>query len=102
VCTENYEKFISRLFRLLATNPARVLGVDDVRGQLAEGYLADIIIWEPESESISDMNIRSDSPYAHERLFGRVLEVYLRGTLTYRYSEMVLPNGQLVTPHSFR
>jgi N-acetylglucosamine-6-phosphate deacetylase len=46
--SDTYQHYIVRLFKYLSTNPARILGIGDIRGQIAEGYLADLVIWKPE------------------------------------------------------
>jgi dihydroorotase-like cyclic amidohydrolase len=43
-----YEHYIVRLSKWLSSKPAEILGLDEIRGSIAAGKLADLIVWQPE------------------------------------------------------
>jgi allantoinase len=67
----------------LATEPALLAGLTGLKGSLAPGYDADIVVFEPDAEwTVTEDSLRfrhKVSPYLGARLRGRVLETYLRG-----------------------
>jgi allantoinase len=79
---------LHRLTNWLCEGPARLAGLAQRKGTLAEGMEADITIWDPDAEFVvepSRLRQRHKlTPYAGRRLRGRVRETYLRGELVYR------------------
>jgi allantoinase len=79
---------LHRLTNWLCEGPARLAGLAQRKGTLAEGMEADITIWDPDAEFVVDPSrLRQRhklTPYAGRRLRGRVRETYLRGELVYR------------------
>jgi dihydroorotase len=69
------------LWRALALNPARLLGLDT--GRLAEGAPADLVLFDPDTPFVLDRaTLRSKSkntPYDLRRLQGRVLRTWVGG-----------------------
>ncbi|MBS0126356.1 dihydroorotase [Thetidibacter halocola] len=69
------------LFRALALNPARLLGLDT--GRLATGAAADLVLFDPDKPIILDrFKLRSKSrntPFDGARLQGRVLGTWVAG-----------------------
>ena len=43
---------IEQFVNLVSTNPARIFGLGDRKGVIEEGYDADIVVWDPEKETI--------------------------------------------------
>jgi dihydroorotase len=72
---------MAQAFRLLATNPARILGVD--AGMLAEGAQADIAIIDPERPWIVDSRkmaaAAGNTPFDRQPVQGRVLALFKGG-----------------------
>jgi dihydroorotase len=72
---------MAQAFRLLATNPARILGVD--AGVLAEGAQADIAIIDPEQPWIVDSRkmaaAAGNTPFDRQPVQGRVLALFKGG-----------------------
>jgi N-acyl-D-aspartate/D-glutamate deacylase len=62
--------------------PARLYGLRD-RGRLAPGYLADIVVFNPETVRTGDVRLRDDMPEGELRLFAEaegVDHVFVNGT----------------------
>ena len=74
-----------RIAGWMSTNTARLAGVDDRKGQLAAGYDADIVVWDPEAAFTVDANRlqhrHAVTPYAGRELFGRVHATYVGGRI---------------------
>jgi len=73
--------------RWMSREPARLAGCDTRKGQIAAGYDADFVVFDPEAEftvSVDRLHYRHPvSPYLGERLRGVVKKTYLRGTLVF-------------------
>jgi allantoinase len=71
------------LAKWLSTEPARLAGLTGLKGSIAAGCDADLIVFEPESEwAVTEEDLRfrhKTSAYLGAQLHGRVLETYLRG-----------------------
>ena len=74
---------LSDFGRLMSANPARLAGIADRKGAIAEGFDADLLVFasnESFTVSESDLHFRHRiSPYVGERLRGRVKQTILRG-----------------------
>jgi dihydroorotase len=72
---------LPRLWRALALNPARLLGLD--AGRLAPGAPADLVLFDPDTPFVLDRaTLRSKSkntPYDLRRMQGRVLRTFVAG-----------------------
>ena len=81
------------LARWMAEGPSRLAGRDSHKGKIAQGYDADLVIFEPEAEFIVGQDRlyhrHPVSPYVGETLRGQVRATYLRG-------RMVFSNGQFI------
>jgi allantoinase len=73
--------------RWMSREPARLAGCDTRKGQIAAGYDADLVVFDPEAEfmvSADRLHHRHPvSPYLGERLRGVVKKTYLRGTAVF-------------------
>ena len=81
----SFEHYIVRLFKWMSLNPAKFLGLSDLKGTLAPGKDADIIVWDPyESFTFRSFSDFPDlSPYDGNTLYGKVHKVFLRGQLAF-------------------
>jgi len=81
------------LARWLSERPAALAGLDARKGRIAPGYDADLVIWDPAAEFTVDPSQLQQrhkiTPYAGQRLRGRVKTTFVRGT-------QVWDNGRLV------
>ena len=74
---------LTDVVRWMAWEPARLAGCDTRKGQIAPGYDADFVVFDPEAE----FTVTADrlyhrhaiSPYLGERLCGVVKKTYVRG-----------------------
>ncbi|MGH9330646.1 MAG: allantoinase AllB, partial [Vicinamibacterales bacterium] len=78
---------IERLAGWLAAAPARMAGLDGRKGTFSPGTDADLVVWDPDAAFEVDpaaLHHRHPiTPYAGRRLFGVVLQTWLRGELVY-------------------
>ena len=82
---------ISRMVELMSTNPARVIRMDQERGTLKQGTLADVVIFDPDAVwTVDPEKFRSkgrNTPYAGKTLVGRVETTICGGKIVYRNEE---------------
>ena len=85
------------IVRWMAAGPAHLAGCHGRKGQIAPGYDADLVVFNPEGEFV----VREDrlhfryplSPYLGEKLRGEVKATYLRGKLV--FAEDKFPAGPI-------
>ena len=87
--------------RVLSENPAKLYGCWPRKGVIAPGSDADIVVYDPEGETLltaADQAMNVDySPYEGYRCAGRIDKVFLRGTLAVNGGQVVLENaGQFI------
>ena len=85
----------------MAAAPARLAGLDRVKGRIAIGHDADLVIWDPDSETAVDAMALSHrhpvTPYAGLRLRGRVVTTLVRGQAVVREGQGAAePLGQVL------
>jgi allantoinase len=71
----------------MSARPAALAGLGRRKGQIAPGFDADLVVWDPEAEiSVDAEHVpprHKVSPYLGRRLLGRVEATFLRGQLAY-------------------
>jgi allantoinase len=76
-----------RIAGWMSSNPARLARLDDRKGRLANGYDADIVVWDPEASFRVVPNQlehrHAVTPYADRELFGRVRGTFVNGQLAF-------------------
>jgi len=74
---------LTDLARLLSQRPAQLAGLKGRKGQIAPGYDADFVIFDPDlAFTVTEKQLHTRhaiSPYVGENLFGTVKATYLRG-----------------------
>jgi allantoinase len=91
--------------RWMAESPARLAGCHLQKGQIARGYDADFVVFDPEDEFVVEadrLHYRHPvSPYLGEKLRGVVKATYLRGTPVFAEGRILgSPNGRELRPAS--
>ena len=83
----------SDLVRLLSASPAKIFGLWPRKGDIAPGFDADIVLFDPRPErqlSASELHSRAGfSPYEGLTVTGRVATTILRGQIVYRNGDVV-------------
>jgi allantoinase len=78
---------LEELARWLSREPARLAGLGESKGTIAEGFDADLVVWNTEEtfrvEPSMLMHRHRLTPYEGQRLRGVVEATYLRGELIY-------------------
>jgi len=91
---------IEDLTRWLCGEPARQVGLQNLKGVIKDGYDADIVIWDPDREfkvGPGALHHRHKlSPYNGEVLHGVVEKTFVRGQMVYDGGEFFGPMGQIL------
>lgn len=92
---------LSDVSKLLCSQPARLCGLEDRKGDLSVGMDADFVIWDPEEP----VKIEADgihhknklTPYQGRILFGKVIATVLRGRFVFKEGKICdEPAGRLL------
>ena len=79
------------VIRWMAEQPAKLAGIDRMKGYIAPGYDADLVVFDPDAEFVvgqNDLHFRHPcSPYLGERLTGKVQSTLLRGEVVYQHGQ---------------
>jgi allantoinase len=82
---------LTDIARWMAEGPAKLAGCEMRKGRIAEGYDADLVVFDPESEFVVSADRlhyhHPVSPYLGEKLRGVVRATYLRGRLVFKGGE---------------
>ena len=93
---------LAEVSRWMSAAPAALVGLDGRKGRIAPGLDADFVVWDPEADFTVEptrlFHRHAITPYAGERLRGRVIATYLRGEKVYgpdNHSDP--PRGEVLT-----
>ncbi|XP_063771850.1 allantoinase, mitochondrial-like isoform X2 [Pseudophryne corroboree] len=91
--------------RLLCSNPAKLCSLDNRKGSIKQGYDADLVIWDPDSEfQVQAKNIYHKNkltPYLGFLLWGEVVATVVQGTLVYHKGKHCpKPTGKQLLIHT--
>jgi allantoinase len=82
---------IEHVARWMSAAPARLAGIDRVKGAIAVGRDADLVVWDPDGDVHVDaaklFHRHAVTPYHGMRLFGRVRTTILRGQVIFDSGE---------------
>lgn len=89
---------LDRVSQWLSAGPAGLLGRERDLGKIAPSYLADFVVFSPDTEFVCDSlhHRHAGSPYEGRSWFGEVKETWLRGQCVYRRGHFEAPSGQLI------
>ncbi|MDX6696279.1 MAG: allantoinase [Blastocatellia bacterium] len=99
---------VERIVEWLCMAPARLVGLERRKGQIAAGFDADVVVWKPdETFKIEPENIyhrHKLTPYAGASLSGAVERTFLRGRLIYEGGRFPVEEttGELLLRGDFR
>jgi allantoinase len=93
---------VKDLSRWLCTEPARLVGLDHSKGQIAVGFDADLVIWNPDGKFQVVQEIihhrHKLTPYAGHVLQGITEKTFLRGRMIYDVGQFPTQlSGQVLT-----
>ncbi len=99
---QRYQMPISRLIDCMSATPAKLLGLDSVKGSITPGKQADLVIFDPDQKWTvcgKELEHRHKiTPYEGVELTGKVVATYLRGQPIYERGKIASePTGRLVT-----
>ncbi len=79
------------LIPLFTKNPAKFLNLDDRKGEIKEGYDADICIWSPQTGyEVNEAMLHFKhkvSPYLGAKIKGKVIKTYVNGQQAYPFTD---------------
>ncbi len=92
---------IADISRLMTTNIARFLNLEDKKGKIQEGYDADLVVWHPEAEFTVTKDIiqhrHKVTPYENLTLSGVVEKTFIGGHKVYDSGAfLALGKGQIL------
>jgi allantoinase len=93
---------LNDLARWTSTAPARFAGVSRRKGRIAEGYDADLVVWDPDARFVLQPEQlffkHRISPYLGQELQGSVRRTFLRGVEIFDGESQIHPTGALGQP----
>ncbi|WP_026462887.1 allantoinase AllB [Adhaeribacter aquaticus] len=92
---------LEKIVTWLSENPAKLIGQENRKGKIAKGYVADLIVLDPEKKFIPTADTiyhkHKVSPYTGEELFGVIEQTYLNGELVFDNGAFKkLNNGKVI------
>lgn len=89
------------LHKYITYMPAMLVGLHNVKGQIATNFDADFIIWDPHSTICIEEKMihhkNKTTPYLGKNLYGKVLKTVVRGHVVYDNEKIVdKPIGKLI------
>ena len=88
---------VEEFIPLLTSQPAKFIGAADRKGKIANGYDADLTIWNPGEETVikeEDILFRHKiSPYIGERLSGVIEQTIVNGNTVYQNNKIINKNA---------
>ncbi|HEY8203669.1 MAG TPA: allantoinase AllB [Pyrinomonadaceae bacterium] len=91
---------IEDLTKWLCSEPARQVGLQNLKAAIKDGYDADIVIWNPDGEVQVEPSMLHHrhklSPYNGEVLCGVVEKTFVRGQMVYDGGEFFGRSGQVI------
>ncbi len=84
---------LEKIIPMLTTKPAGLAGLDSYKGEISEGYDADLVVFDPDvSFEVKQENIlhkHKVTPYIGQSLYGKVLQTYINGKLAFEGESII-------------
>ena len=91
-----------RMVEVLSEAPAKLYGAFPRKGHIAEGADADIVVYDPNGESVitaADQVANVDyAPYEGTKIAGHIAQVWLRGKLSVEEGRVLADRGGIYIP----
>lgn len=92
---------LNQLAQWMSAAPAVLCGLGDIKGRIAPGYRADLVVWDPEQQvriTIDSIRHRhKETPYLDRLVFGQVKQTWLGGTCIFDEGTIIdQPIGQKI------
>ena len=93
----DYQHYFIRLSKWMSLTPAKLLGIDHIKGTIKPGLHADIVIWDPYESFVARSKSKYGklSPYDEKEMYGKVKAVYVRGQMVWSETE-AWPRGTVI------
>lgn len=90
---KKFDFHMEDISRWMSSEPAKFLGLDNLKGSIAPGYDADLVVWDPDASfTVARSAIfhrHKITPYEGKTLFGKVEKTYLRGRQVFEDGSIV-------------
>jgi dihydroorotase-like cyclic amidohydrolase len=81
---EREDRDMVAMHRALSAFPARLLGINHLKGRISDGYHADFVVWDPKAAYDAPCaQTQTHTPYSSATMRGRVLATVVRGKFVY-------------------
>jgi allantoinase len=101
--SKNRDLSVVDMTKWLSRNPAKLAGLQNCKGNIATGFDADLVVWDPnKSFEVLESGIHHKhtmTPYLRETLFGVVEQTYLAGKKVYDNGTFTLLNNGKIMKH---
>ena len=91
---------LNDIAKWLCEKPAILTGKQNIKGKIAKGYDADLVVWDPEQKfTVTESMIHHKhkiTPYLGEKLYGVVEQTYLEGEKVFDRGEFILNKGSIL------
>lgn len=91
---------ITDMHRLMCAEPAKLCGLQHVKGKIAKGFDADFCVWNPDAEFVVTTDIvqfqNKVNPYLGKQLKGQVYATFVRGNRVFCNGRTDRPVGTLL------
>ncbi len=91
---------ISDVSLWMSANSARLVGIENRKGKIAEGFDADLVVWNADESFVVEHSMIQHrhklTPYEGRTLFGKVKTTFLRGEKVFEEGNFSLPLGNVV------